>query len=242
MDTLKVLGTLLSVLSLGFGLTIDWEEKTIEVRVPRNSVVTIELPCSVKSVFHNQFTEAGFEGNSIFVSVGGIPTSLGVACEREGLTRSYSFYFFPSSGGIVYLKVKDPKLESLLARTVKGEIKEGITIEEKAERLLALMVKGKIPRGYQVAEAKEVERKDGWEVKHEYYYFGNELLGIRGKVKNVSFMQKKLEDGVLFSKGTVLVWIEKRGWIMPGEEVSFAVVKLRKKLKKSEGGSFVPWR
>ena len=232
----KILAPLLSV-SLSFGLTVYWEDKTLELKVPKNSVVVIELPCTVLRTFFNDYVQAKASGNGVFVSVMESPTSVGVSCKKGNVYRNYSFYLFPTNGGVTYVKVLDPKLEEayktyVLSKEREKEIETESGILKRAEKLMQSILKGKVPQGYEILKSEEERKIGNILLRTEYFYVGNGLVGILGKIKNLSYMQKSITSDTLFEKGTVLVWIEKEGWLRPNEEVSFVVIK---KLGKEKG-------
>lgn len=225
----KILTSLLSV-SLSFGLTVYWKDKTLELKVPKNSVIVIELPCTVLRTFFNDYVQAKASGNGVFVSVMENPTSVGISCKKGNVYRNYSFYLFPTNGGVTYVKVLDPKLEEayktyVLSRESKKEIEARNGILQRAEKLMRSILKGKVLQGYEIIKSQEERKIGNLLLKTEYLYVGNGLVGIVGKVKNLSYMQKKITSDTLFEKGTVLVWIEKEGWLKPNEEVFFVVIK-----------------
>lgn len=225
----KILTSLLSV-SLSFGLTVYWKDKTLELKVPKNSVIVIELPCTVLRTFFNDYVQAKASGNGVFVSVMENPTSVGISCKKGNVYRNYSFYLFPTNGGVTYVKVLDPKLEEayktyVLSRESKKEIEARNGILQRAEKLMRSILKGRVPQGYEIIKSQEKRKIGNFLLKTEYLYVGNGLVGIVGKVKNLSYMQKKITSDTLFEKGTVLVWIEKEGWLKPNEEVFFVVIK-----------------
>ncbi|HIQ49153.1 MAG TPA: hypothetical protein EYH58_05950 [Aquifex aeolicus] len=226
----KILTPLLS-LSLSFGAVIYWNEKTVELKVPKNSVVVIELPCVVLRTFYNDLVHVKVSGNGVFISVLENPTSVGISCKKGNVYRNYSFYLFPINGGVTYVKVIDRKLERAYEKYVLSREKErkievkSVGLIQKAEKLMQSLLKGKAPQGFEIIKTKKEKRIRNFLVKIKYLYVGNGLAGIVGKVKNLSYMQKKLTSDMLFEKGTVLVWLEKEGWLKPEEEVSFVVIK-----------------
>jgi len=234
----KILASLLSV-SLSFGLTVYWKDKTLELKVPKNSVVVIELPCTVLRTFFNDYVQAKASGNGVFVSVMESPTSVGVSCKRGNVYRNYSFYLFPTNGGVTYVKVLDPKLDEayktyVISKEREKEIETKSGILQRAEKLMQSILKGKIPQGYEVIKSQEKRKIGNLLLKTEYLYVGNGIIGIVGKIKNLSYMQKKISSDTFFEKGTILVWIEKEGWFRPNEEVSFVVIKKLGKEKEAE--------
>jgi len=234
----KILAPLLSF-SLSFGAIIYWNEKTVELKVPKNSVVVIELPCTVLRTFFNDYVQAKASGNGVFVSVMESPTSVGVSCKKGNIYRNYSFYLFPTNGGVTYVKVLDPKLEEayktyVLSKEHEKEIEGENGILRRAEKLMQSILKGRVPQGYEVIKSREDKKIGNLLLKTEYLYVGNGLVGVVGKIKNLSYMQKKVNSDLLFERGTVLVWVEKEGWLKPNEEVSFVVIKKLGKEKEAE--------
>jgi hypothetical protein len=103
MGAIKVFAGIL-LLSVAFSKEIVWQNRAFELRVPKRSVVAIEFPCNVKSVFTNDLVQADYNKNTVFVSIGTVPTSVGVSCEKEGVYRGYSFYFFLPLVGMYFLR------------------------------------------------------------------------------------------------------------------------------------------
>ena len=244
MGVFKILATLLTV-NLVFSYTVMWKEKTIEVKVPKNSVVTIELPCRVLSAFTNGLVKAKPKGNAVFVSVLEEPTSVGVSCKKGDIYRNYSFYFFPSRSGIVFLKVLDPKLERAYAiekMREEVEVKDGVSVVEKAEAVLKVVLNGKVPRGYEVLKLDKEERKEGFRIKYEILYSGRKFSVIVAKVFNDSYMQKYIKSDYFMGKGVVLVYLSREGWLRPKEGVDLVIVKLKGKRRKVQEGWVIPFK
>ncbi len=103
MGGIKVFAGIL-LLSVAFGKEIEWLNRTIELKVPKKSVVAIEFPCNIKSVFTNDLVQADYNKNTVFVSIGTVPTSVGVSCEKEGIYRGYSFFFSPRLVEMCFLR------------------------------------------------------------------------------------------------------------------------------------------
>lgn len=217
----------LSLFSFAWAKEIEWRGTSYELRVPKKSVVGIELPCKVKSVFANELVQADYNQNTVFVSIGTVPTSVGVSCEKDGIYRGYTFYFFPSSGGDVFFKVRDRELENLV-------VSKKVEIDTSKEELLSLsryvlssLLKGELPQGFYTADYQEEFKKGGFVIQVEKAVVGSSLIAYVVKVKLDGWMQKKLTEDLLFEKGTTLVWLEKTGYIKHGEEIKGVVIKTR---------------
>uniref|UniRef100_A0A7C5WZN1 Uncharacterized protein n=1 Tax=Thermocrinis ruber TaxID=75906 RepID=A0A7C5WZN1_9AQUI len=232
MGGVKVLAGVL-LLSVALGKEIEWQNRTFELKVPKKSVVAIEFPCNVKSVFTNDLVQADYNKNTVFVSVGTVPTSVGVSCEKEGVYRGYSFYFFPTTGGDVFFKVRDPKLESLVVSKEKD-------IDTSKEELLSLsryvlrsLLRGELPQGFYETDYQETYRVGDFIVVVQKAVVGKDLTALVVKLKPEGYIQKKLTEDMLFEKNTVLVWLEKTGYIKSGEEVQGIIIKTRGNAKET---------
>jgi len=232
------------LLSIAFGREIEWQNRTFELKVPKKSVVAIEFPCNVKSVFTNDLVEADYNKNTVFISIGTVPTSVGVSCEKEGIYRGYSFYFFPTSGGDVFFKVKDPKLERLVVSKEKE-------IDTSKEELLTLsryvlrsLLRGELPQGFYEVDFQDTYRVGSFKVYVERAVVGRDLIAKVVKLKPEGYIQKKLTEDILFEKGTVLVWLEKTGYIKSGEEVKGIIIKTRGPAKETDPSKMqvIPYR
>jgi hypothetical protein len=233
MGGIKVFAGIL-LLSVAFGKEIEWRNRAFELRVPKKSVVAIEFPCNVKGVFANDLVQADYNKNTVFVSIGTVPTSVGVSCEKEGVYRGYSFYFFPTTGGDVFFKVRDPKLESLVVSKEKD-------IDTSKEELLALsryvlrsLLRGELPQGFYETEFQGTYRLGSFTVYVERAVVGKDLIAKVLRVKPEGYIQKKLTEDMLFGKNTVLVWLEKTGYIKSGEEVKGIIIKTRGTAKETD--------
>ncbi|MEM3426638.1 MAG: hypothetical protein QW212_00055 [Nitrososphaerales archaeon] len=233
MGIFKILAGLL-LLSPVWAKELEWKEKSVELKVPQKSVVGIEFSCRVRSVFTNDLVQADYNQNTVFVSVGTVPTSVGVSCEKDGIFRGYTFYLFPSGGGDVFFKVKDDQMEKLVV-SKKQEI------DTSKEELLTLsryvlksVLKGELPQGFYVSDFQEEFRKGEFRVKVEKAYVGSSLVAYVVRVRPDGFMQKKLTEDLLFDKGTTLVWLEKTGYVKHDEEIKGVIIKLRGEDKERE--------
>jgi hypothetical protein len=233
MGGIKVFAGIL-LLSLAFGREIEWQHRAFELRVPKKSVVAIEFPCNVRGVFINDLVQADYNKNTVFVSIGTVPTSVGVSCEKEGIYRGYSFYFFPTTGGDVFFKVRDPKLESLVVSKEKE-------IDTSKEELLTLsrhvlrsLLRGELPQGFYEVEYQDTYKVRDFTVYVERAAVGKDLIAKVVKLKPEGYIQKKLTEDMLFEKGTVLVWLEKTGYIKNGEEVKGIIIKTRGPAKETD--------
>ena len=245
MGAFKLLSTFL--MGLAFSYTIFWKEKTIEIKVPKNSVITIELPCKVESVFVNNFVSADYKGNGVFISVGDVPSSVGISCRKGDIFRNYSLYLFPSHSGITFLKIVDKELQrryltTLTGRDDKSSVSDKSIILE-AEKLLKAIVKGKSLSGYELIEVNEIKRSGRFEIKQRYIWIGRSLIGVLFSVRNTSYMQRKVSKEMFFKKGVVMVWLEKEGWLKPDEEIIGAIVKLKnEKVRGKRKGYVIPFK
>ena len=222
------------LLSVAFGKEIEWQNRTFELKVPRKSVVAIEFPCDVKSVFTNDLVQADYNKNTVFISIGTVPTSVGVSCEKEGVYRGYSFYFYPTSGGDVFFKVRDQKLESL----VVSKEKEIDTSKEElltlSRQVLRSILRGELPQGFYEADFQETYKVGDFTVYVQRAVVGKDLIAKVVKLKPEGYIQKKLNEDMLFEKNTVLVWLEKTGHIKSGEEVKGIIIKTRGTAKETD--------
>jgi hypothetical protein len=222
------------LLSVAFGKEIEWQNRAFELKVPKKSVIAIEFPCKVKSVFTNDLVQADYNQNSVFVSIGTVPTSVGVSCEKEGFYRGYSFYFFPANGGDVFFKVRDPKLESFVVSKEKE-------IDTSKEELLTLsrhvlrsLLRGELPQGFYETDYQETYRVGDFTVYVEKAVVGKDLMAMVVKLKPEGYIQKKLTEDMLFEKNTILVWLEKTGYIKSGEEIKGIIIKTRGTAKETD--------
>jgi hypothetical protein len=232
------------LLSVAFGKEIEWQNRAFELKVPRKSVIAIEFPCNVKSVFTNDLVQADYNKNTVFVSIGTVPTSVGVSCEKDGVYRGYSFYFFPTTGGDVFFKVRDPKLESLVVSKEKE-------IDASKEELLTLsryvlrsLLRGELPQGFYEADFQDTYKVGNFTVYVERAVVGKDLIAKVIKLKPEGYIQKKLTEDMLFEKGTVLVWLEKTGYIKSGEVVKGIIIKTRGTAKETDPSQMqvIPFR
>jgi hypothetical protein len=235
MGSVKVFAGIL-LLSFAFGKEIEWQNRAFELKVPKKSVVAIEFPCNVKSVFTNDLVQADYNKNTVFISIGTVPTSVGVSCEKEGTYRGYSFYFFPTTGGDVFFKVRDPKLENLVVSKEKE-------IDTSKEELLTLsryvlksLLRGELPQGFYEVDFQDAYKVGDFAVYVQKAVVGKDLIAKIVKLKPEGYIQKKLNEDMLFEKNTVLVWLEKTGYIKSGEEVKGIIIKTRGNAKETDPG------
>ncbi len=233
MGGIKVFAGIL-LLSVAFGKEIEWQHRAFELKVPKKSVVAIEFPCTVRGVFTNDLVQADYNKNTVFVSIGTVPTSVGVSCEKEGVYRGYSFYFFPTTGGDVFFKVKDPKLESLVVSKEKE-------IDTSKEELLTLsrhvlrsLLRGELPQGFYEVDFQGTYKVGDFTVHVERVVVGKDLMAKIVKLKPEGYIQKRLTEDMLFEKNTVLVWLEKTGYIKSKEEVKGIIIKTRGTAKETD--------
>jgi sporulation protein YlmC with PRC-barrel domain len=232
MGKVKVFAGIL-LLSAAFGREIEWQNRTFELKVPRKSVVAIEFPCNVKGVFTNDLVQADYNKNTVFISIGYASTSVGVSCEKEGIYRGYSFYFFPAAGGDVFFKVRDPQIEKLVVSKQKE-------LDTSKEELLTLsryvlqsLLKGELPQGFYEIDFQDTYKVGDFTVVVEKAVVGRDLTAKIIKVRPEGYIQKKLTEDILFEKGTVLVWLEKTGYIKSGEEVQGIIIQTRGQAKET---------
>jgi len=233
MGGIKVFAGIL-LLSVAFGKEIEWQNRAFELKVPKKSVVAIEFPCNVKSVFTNDLVQADYNKNTVFISIGTVPTSVGVSCEKEGVYRGYSFYFFPATGGDVFFKVRDPKLESLV---VSKEREIDTTKEEilsLSRYVLRSLLKGELPQGFYEVDFQDTYKVGDFTVYVERAVVGKDLVAKIVKLKPEGYIQKKLTEDMLFEKNTTLVWLEKTGYIKSGEEVKGIIIQTRGSAKETD--------
>jgi len=185
-------------------------------------------------VFANDLVQADYNKNTVFVSIGTVPTSVGVSCEKEGVYRGYSFYFFPTTGGDVFFKVRDPKLESLVVSKEKD-------LDTSKEELLTLsryvlrsLLRGELPQGFYEADFQDTYKVGDFTVYVQRAVVGKDLVALLLKLKPEGYIQKKLTEDMLFEKNTVLVWLEKTGYIKSGEEVKGIIIKTRGDAKDTD--------
>jgi hypothetical protein len=232
------------LLSVAFGKEIEWQNRAFELKVPRKSVVAVEFPCDVKSVFTNDLVQADYNKNSVFISIGSVPTSVGVSCEKEGVYRGYSFYFFPTTGGDVFFKVRDPKLESLVVskeREIDTSKEELLTL---SRYVLRSLLRGEMPQGFYEADFQETYKVGDFTVYVQKAVVGKDLIAKVVKLKPEGYVQKKLTEDMLFEKGTVLVWLEKTGYIKSEEEVKGIIIQTRGPAKETDPSQMqvIPYR
>ena len=232
------------LLSLAFSKEIEWQHRAFELKVPRKSVVAIEFPCNVRGVFTNDLVQADYNKNTVFISIGTMPTSVGVSCEKEGVFRGYSFYFFPAAGGDVFFKVKDQKLESLVVSKEKE-------LDTSKEELLTLsryvlrsLLKGELPQGFYEADFQDTYKVGDFTVYVQRAVVGRDLMAKVVKLKPEGYIQKKLTEDMLFEKNTVLVWLEKTGYIKSGEEIHGIIIQTRGPAKETDPSEMqvIPYR
>lgn len=217
----------LLLLSVAFSKEIEWQDRALELKVPKKSIVGIEFPCKVKSVFTNDLVQADYNQNTVFVSVGTIPTSVGVSCEKDGVYRGYSFYFFPANGGDVFFKVRDQKLEQLVVSKQKEMDSSKEEILTLSRYVLRSLLRGELPQGFYETDLRETYKKGDFTVFVERAVVGKDLIAKIIRVRPEGFIQKKLTQDLLFEKGTTLVWLEKTGYIKSGEEVRGIIIQTR---------------
>ncbi len=230
------------LLSFAFGKVIEWKESTLELRVPPKSVVGLEFPCKVKSVFVNDLVQADYNENTVFVSVGTVPTSVGVSCEKDKVYRGYSIYFFPTStgSGDVFFKIRDEKLEKLVLSKEKN-------LDTSKEELLTLsryvlrsILRGEVPQGFSKSDYSYEYSVGDFIVKIDTVYVGSSLIALVGEVRPKGYMQKKLTEDILFDKGTTTVWLEKTGWISHSDHIKTIIIKTRGTPQDTELKEMIP--
>jgi hypothetical protein len=232
MGGIKVFAGIL-LLSVAFGKEIEWQNRAFELKVPKKSVVAVEFPCNVKGVFVNDLVQADYNKNTVFISIGTVPTSVGVSCEKEGVYRGYSFYFFPATGGDVFFKVKDPKLENLAVSKEKDIDTSKEEILSLSRYVLRSLLRGELPQGFYEVDFQDTYKVGDFTVYVERAVVGKDLIAKIVKLKPEGYIQKKLTEDMLFEKNTTLVWLEKTGYIKSGEEVKGIIIQTRGKTKET---------
>lgn len=249
----EMLGMVVVLIMVGtvLGKVVEWKDKTIQVRVPYYSVLTVEVPCTVLNVAHLDLVKSAFSKkvkvNSVHIAVTDRPTSVGITCEEEGIVRSYNLFVVPDKrGGTTYLKIVDQELEKklILAKArIRGEKNDSSVLEE-AKVLMRAMLTGKTLFGYELLKGKRTYKAGSFELR-EIMVWSGRLIGIVYRVKNLSPMQVRVHPSMFAGKGTVLVWLEDADklYMRPGEERMLAVVVVGK-VVKSEGNSegVLPYR
>lgn len=233
---------LLLVVGVVFGEVVKWEGRSVQVRVPPYSVLTVEVPCGILNVAHLDSVKSAFPQkhrvNSVHLAVSEHPTSVGITCEEEGVVRSYNLFLLPDKqGGTTYLKIEDEEFEKKvnLARAKIEGRKGDSSVLEEAKELLRAMLLGRTLAGYEVKRGGRTYRTGSFEVQEVGVWSGR-LIGVLYKVKNVSPMREQISPSLFAGKGTVLVWLEdeERKFARPKEERMLAVVYVGKVV---EGGS-----
>jgi hypothetical protein len=235
MGKVKIFAGIL-LLSAAFGKEIEWQNRTFELKVPRKSVVAIEFPCNVRSVFTNDLVQADYNKNTVFISIGNVSTSVGVSCEKEGVYRGYSFYFFPAAGGDVFFKVRDPQIEKLVVSKQKELDTSKEEILTLSRYVLQSLLKGELPQGFYETDFQDTYKVGDFTVFVERAVVGRDLVAKVVKLKPEGYIQKKLTEDLLFEKGTVLVWLEKTGYIKSGEEIKGIIIQTRGQAKETSPG------
>ncbi|WP_457601571.1 hypothetical protein [Hydrogenivirga sp.] len=251
---MRAIATLVLLAQLSFGITVEWKDRPVVVKVPPYSVLTVDVPCYVQSVVNlSSLVETGFSQkvkvNAVHIAVKDEPTSVGITCEQEGVTKSYNVFVKPSdSGGTTFVKLVDKDFEEEYARKKRGVWGEKDSdLLSHAKALLVAMLRGGVMFGYRVFEGGKVTRSGGFELRPVYVYAGR-LTGAVYRVKNVSPMRKVLTPMNFSDKGTVLVWIEGTEDrdsvdVRPGEELYVAVVRTSpSEGKSSTGGAVIPYK
>ena len=224
---------------VSWGKVVEWKDKTIQVRVPAYSVLTIEVPCSILNVAHLDLVKSAFSKkakvNSVHIAVKNRPTSVGITCEKEGIIKSYNFFLIPDKrAGTTYLRVIDKQLERkvmIVKAQVKGR-KGDSSILERAKVLMRAMLTGRVPFGYELLKGERTHKIGSFELRETMIWSG-QLIGVVYKLKNVSPMQVKVHPSMFAGKGTILVWLERSDseYMRPNEERILAVVFLGKLVK-----------
>ena len=248
-----MVGVVVILIMIGtvLGKVVEWKDRTIQVRVPYYSVLTVEVPCTVLNVAHLDLVKSAFSKkvkvNSVHIAVTDRPTSVGITCEEEGIVRSYNLFVVPDKrGGTTYLKILDQELEKKLV-LAKARIKGGkddSSVLEEAKVLMRAMLTGRTPFGYELLRGKRTYKAGNFELR-EVMVWSGQLIGIVYRVKNLSPMQVKVHPSMFAGKGTVLVWLEDAdsSYMRPGEERMLAVVVAGKIAKgKEDSDGILPYR
>lgn len=233
----KIFTGILFLNLLSFALQIEYQNKGVELTVPKKSIVTIELPCRIKALFTNDLVQSDYNENALFVSVGEVPTSVGVSCEKDGVYRSYSFYFFPTTSGDVFFRVKDPALEQLVVSKEKKINSSAEDILDTARYAMKNILKGQLPQGFSQIDYKNTETIRGFKVSTEKVYLSSNLIAYVVNIENTGYIQKQLTEDTLFTDNTVMVWLEKKGYIKHGEKVKGVIIKTRGKPQEEDSNT-----
>ena len=242
---------ILMMVGMVLGKVVEWNDRTIQVRVPSYSVLTVEVPCTILNVAHLDLVKTAFSKkvkvNSVHIAVNDRPTSVGITCEEESIVRSYNLFVVPDKrGGTTYLKILDQELEKNLT-LAKARIKGGkgdSSVLEEAKVLMRAMLTGRIPFGYELLRGKRTYKDGNFELR-EVMVWSGQLIGTVYRVKNLSPMQVKVHPSMFAGKGTVLVWLEDVDnlYMRPGEERMLAIVVVEKIVKgKGDSGGILPYR
>jgi hypothetical protein len=155
-----------------------------------------------------------------------------------------AFIFFPATGGDVFFKVRDSKLENLVVSKEKE-------IDTSKEELLTLsrhvlrsLLKGELPQGFYETDFQDTYKVGGFTVYVQKAVVGRDLMAKVVKLKPEGYIQKKLTEDMLFEKNTVLVWLEKTGYIKSGEEIKGIIIQTRGSAKETDPSEMqvIPFR
>ncbi len=235
---LAVVFVLVAVLVFpALSLVVEWKDAPVVVRVPKYSVLTVELPCPVYSVVNlSSLVEVGImkkaKVNSVHIAVKQEATSVGITCKNGESSKSYNIFIKPSeSGGTTFLKIVDPSLPKESGDSLPADGSPDSSLLEHAEKLMVSMLMGRRIFGYKIYEKGETFTRMGLRFVPVRIYAGR-LVGVVYRVRNVSPIRKALSPEMFSGHGTVLVWVEgaedkNHTDLRPGEEVYVAVVRLR---------------
>lgn len=218
-----------------FAKEIVWQGGSYEVRVLPKSVVAIDVPCEVRSVFVNDLVEADYSGRGVFIAVGEKPTSIGIACKD----RIYSLYLRPSNGGSVYIKITDPSIQE---KRVKAQEQEKVSIQLpdiSAIEVLKSLMENQIPKGFVEINFQQSFSANGIEIVSLKAYAGQDMLAIIYKAQNKGYTQKRLTRDSFIDKDVLALHINKEGFLKSGEGTLIYVVK---SLPKNNPYSVIPWK
>ena len=133
----------------------------------------------------------------------------------------------------MFFKVKDPKLESLVVSKEKEIDTSKEEILTLSRYVLRSLLRGELPQGFYETDFQDTYKVGDFTVYVEKVVIGRDLVAKVVKLKPEGYIQKKLTEDMLFEKNTVLVWLEKTGYIKSGEEVKGIIIKTRGETKET---------
>ncbi len=133
----------------------------------------------------------------------------------------------------MFFKVKDPKLESLVISKEKEIDTSKEEILTLSRYVLRSLLRGELPQGFYETDFQDTYKVGDFTVYVEKAVIGKDLVAKVVKLKPEGYIQKRLTEDMLFEKNTVLVWLEKTGYIKSGEEVKGIIIKTRGKVEEA---------